>query len=426
MNVEEVEDDDPIGNVVKRRKIRSELRELIEEAHINKVELTNLKSDRFDDLRNSNNTVSQSITHTRELQLDAIMLTELAKAVHTQGTKIDDMSLKYDIHNFSISLQSKYSNDAGFSWTNLGRDVGVLFRSVPTFQTMLGPIFKEAKVRKAMGRRTAVKEAPAEQTKATEMKHEDDDDDEATNERLQNLYNVLIDLTKQIETNNMSQFQSQSQTQGAPAQAQAPEEPPECGIKFLNVLVDLEDNVQTVENLFDFSFLIKDKKLMLTQDPVSQLPQGLVINGENDEAPMQTVLTVNMKDLNELRQTMKCLHDYESEHDGDGLSQPQSQTQSSSSSSSSNGFKKIKYPSIHRDDELYSQTTWQQADSLLVKKQEKTNNKSQSQKQSQTKSSTSTSSNPKSSQSLSQSQSQSQSSTNEKKSSGGTKRARGN
>jgi len=83
--------------------------------------------------------------------------------------------------------------------------------------------------------------------KAVELKNEEDDDDEATNERLQKLFNVMSDLSQQIES-GLSQQSQQSQEQ---------EQQQDCAIDFLRVLVDLTDDVQTVENLFDFAFLIK-------------------------------------------------------------------------------------------------------------------------------------------------------------------------
>jgi len=118
--------------VAKRRKIRTELRTLLEVAHIKKSKLSDLQEDAFDELRNANNEVSQGITHTRELQIGAEVLKELAIAVQAQGSKIDDMSLKYDIVRFCGAL-GRYDSD-GFSWANLGRDAGVLFRSVPSYQ----------------------------------------------------------------------------------------------------------------------------------------------------------------------------------------------------------------------------------------------------------------------------------------------------
>jgi len=85
---------------------------------------------------------------------------------------------------------------------------------------------------------------PLHEMKAVELKNEEDDDDEATNERLQKLFNVMSDLSQQIESGLSQQSQEQPQQQ-------------DCAIDFLRVLVDLTDDVQTVENLFDFAFLIK-------------------------------------------------------------------------------------------------------------------------------------------------------------------------
>jgi hypothetical protein len=112
---------------------------------------------------------------------------------------------------------------------------------------------------------------------------------------------------------------------------------------LLGILVNPRDNVQTIENFFDFSFLIKDKRVGqdLLQDGI---PSYTIINVESLNEGLlpnerkQMVLSIGMRDL----RLLAGLLSRDAEH------------------------------SLHRDDALYSAANAHEQAKIITERQEKT------------------------------------------------------
>eukprot|EP01034_Spumella_vulgaris_P027263 gene27263-33957_t len=182
-------------------------------------------------------------------------------------------------------------NDEGeFSWSKFGKDVGQIVNNAPVFNCMLGPISKEIKVRKAIVRREKEDMSGTAQ-KPEEISQGQDDDkdgDEATNERLKVLHNKIMEVMPHAD--------------GTEGEQQV--------FDLFKLLVDPADNVQTIENIFDLSFLIKEKKVLtdftvgehgIRTPVVFGIDQNKMHESGLGTDKKQMILSVNMQDLSTFR-----------------------------------------------------------------------------------------------------------------------------
>lgn len=221
-------EEDEIEAVAKRRKIRQQQRQLKVDMDSVKDQLTDVKSEKFQTALGALDNIFTTVSHPREQQYDAMAFKELSFAVKAQSANMADLSHRFDFGSFAAKVQSKYSRDGNFSWTDFGLDVGHIITGVPLFETMLGPMKKEIKPRKVAVRRERERNV-AENEKPEEVEQDASESNEETNSRLKSLHKVIM----QEENDQVEPFD------------------------LLKLLIDPEDNVQTIENFFDFSFLVK-------------------------------------------------------------------------------------------------------------------------------------------------------------------------
>jgi hypothetical protein len=222
-------DEEETGKIVEERETRREARKMqktiCDLTYNKKAEFSDISKSAIEELRDVNNELftTGKINHSREQQTDALIIKDLAYGVKAQSAAMNDA-----VHNFDFDLLA--NNIArrcvgNFSWTTFGKEIGVVVTMVSPHQTMLGPIAKEMKARKATQRRAQKETGPAEKP----IEIDQDEEDESTNERLNRLREAISDSVKN----------------GHPQ------------IDLLNLLIDKEDVVQTIENFFDFSFVVK-------------------------------------------------------------------------------------------------------------------------------------------------------------------------
>ena len=301
--------DDQVEKITEdRRKLRAAQRFIMDIIERDGEAAVDINSSAFDNIRQKTNHVFEERekiqTHiTREHLNDAVIMRDLSHVVRKQAATLQNVSRLYSFEHFASCIKRDFRNEAspiGIDWVVLGDDVGSLYLPQAELNTMLGPISKQKKMRNAPVRK--VKQDYVDIVPdAIINRNEDGDCDEATNER----YKKLLDV---------SETMSSSGGKG---------EDVDRTYNLLSVLVNRDDNVQTVENLFDFAFAIKDKRVMMSyqDDPnfAAKMPSaihqelGTKAIAENVRK-RQMVLSVNMGELNELRRLLQ-------EADKKGLSQ---------------------------------------------------------------------------------------------------------
>ena len=123
-----------VNELTKRRLDRVMLREINEEIHQHKEALSEINNEMFRSLREQSNQIGQGIIHTRELQLDALNLKDMATVVNAQGNRLDDVSFQCDYAAFAKVISRKFGNKCILDWKRLGDDISIIFRAVPFFQ----------------------------------------------------------------------------------------------------------------------------------------------------------------------------------------------------------------------------------------------------------------------------------------------------
>ena len=195
---------------------------------------------------------------------------------------------------------------------------------------MLGPLGKPPKARKVMEK---AKKGPKENNKLEKpeeiLQDEDDEEEKEFNEA----------TFARIDT------QLKAITKGKKKM-----------MPLLPFLLDSEDQVQTVENVFDYAFLIKEKAVSQMVMKETGLPVIVQSKKENlgTMESQQLVLSLNMKELKELASLTKDGHFGYDEDEEDELRIVSDKAGSSSSSSSSSSSKSRRNSLLHRTDPLYS------------------------------------------------------------------------
>jgi hypothetical protein len=366
-------DNDVIAELNKRRKVRQALRTHLEDVLDHEDDLGKVGSESFDIARDKTNKIYKNLTHNREQLIDALTVERLARAANQQTMSLDDGFKTHSFPALRDALIDRYrwdesvgggdGEDGALNWTRFGQDVSVLFRSAPGLGFMMGPLSKHFKERAVCGggkKRNATDlgemvrpdEIVSGKGKGKRSKNDDgenegveeDDDEEeneATNERIHTLLHYLDDNT----SNKKSGFNR---------------------VDLMRTLVDPQDSVQSVENFFDFAFLIKDKRVMHKVENDSSIA-AVSIDPEKVEdfnARSQMVLSLNMTDLKLLGDLLKLEQQLNAGTDSaaHGVSSSSAKAKKTTTAAA------VQHCPLHRSDGLYNLTSaHEQADFLRLR-----------------------------------------------------------
>jgi hypothetical protein len=276
-----------------RRQLRREQIALHDDMLSNRDKLNELGSSVLNNFRTTNNQLFHKTKFVRESYNDVKNLHELARAARGQAYRLEESDTQYDFDHIVAEIRDMCEpEDTGvFSWANFGRKVSCLFRKVPSFSPMLGLIDKEHKARKEVVRKARAKAEGGAADAPDEVQQtqggDDEECNEATNERIKRMYAAM------------------SMDAGGAK-----------GDDLLTILVNPTDPVQTVENFFDYSFLIKDKRVVESLN-AEGLPETLKAQtqmfdlGGPDGERKQLVVSLGMRDLRTLASVLQeqgCEH----------------------------------------------------------------------------------------------------------------------
>jgi len=277
------------------------LRQLAERYHLHPLHLEDCEhggqsakledgdTELFNEIRARNNKAFADVGHTREGTMDAAINLELAHAMFKRSEKLDDLSRRIHFEEFALCLTKTYRFDGKFCWRSLGQDVGKLFMRPTPLVTMLGSMDKPEKVRMA-----AQKRVPRE--KLVETRPE-----ELIQEGPKKVVGAdgTIEGEEEEECNEATYARITAQDRKIDALTKGTQH-----VSMLKMLVDEKDHVQTVENFFDFAFLIKDKKVEFCEDVETKQPkakhQHNINSDSSNRESQQLVLSLNMKDVKRL------------------------------------------------------------------------------------------------------------------------------
>lgn len=310
-----------------RRQLRREQRELAKKLHEGPEE----EDEQFlDNAREMNNELFENVRFTREAVLDAENVdTIAAKFVNKADSMIS--APRFEPMKFVGKLKSKLmARDAEgdnefFDWYTLGVEAGVCFNSIPSRVSFLaGPLEnvdapEKRKARAPRQKKVQIEEDEIEETKPEQMQKQKKNVDQLSQaERdLKKMRQTLEKRTKETREKNLSKYNEIKNSQPEvepPARLDLEQRGDEVDI--VPFLVNPKSFTQTVENIFNFSFLVKKgeaKIKMRKPEPLgdsqgSSNPLGLATGGcfvsppaDDYEGPAkQCVLSFSMKDWRNL------------------------------------------------------------------------------------------------------------------------------
>ncbi|CAH0475165.1 unnamed protein product [Peronospora belbahrii] len=226
-----------------RRHVRCKERELLQSIKENANDLAKISSGMFDTHTQELDQMYENVCYPREANLDASNLDELNVAVAKQSQALGSSDLtKYDSMDLIQATYKVYameSQQGDLDWDALGNAAGACFRSVPEISFLFGLMDTEV-VRKERKKLKRVQDdAGAEEAQPTEYTNKEDRKD-AQARRLEILQSTLIQR--------------------------------QCRQSLFDVVIDPKSFTQTVENLFDTSFLVRNNSAEIGIDDDTGLP----------------------------------------------------------------------------------------------------------------------------------------------------------
>ncbi|KAL3664717.1 hypothetical protein V7S43_010466 [Phytophthora oleae] len=235
-----------------RRQVRYKERELLQSIKENASDLAKLSSDTFDVHTQELDEMYDSVCYPREANLDASNLDELNVAVAKQSQALGSSDLtKYDTTDLIRSTQNvctMESQNGEFDWNTLGNAAGACFRSVPEITFLFGLLDTEVVRKERKKARRVQEDVNAQEAQPTEYTNKKDRKD-AQARRLEIL-----------------------QTKLSESESRKP---------LFDMVINPQSFTQTVENLFDTSFLVRNSAAEIGVDDETGLPY--LFNHEGEE-----------------------------------------------------------------------------------------------------------------------------------------------
>lgn len=284
----------------------------------------------FQKMRKLNNNLWDQVRYTREAVLDSENVDLIAANAARQAESIVQVP-RYDAVRLAQALVKKASVKNGgntvFGWRNFGFNAGICFNALPSHVNFLyGPLDAEYKVkeRKKVERkkRQAEEEEEEEQqpedVDQTQKKESDGNELSAVEQHMRIINKTLIKRSKEESAKASERRDEYIAKISEEIEADGDEKERQIHKKVktfkaesqkVNAVQNLfnpQSFTQTVENVFHFSFLIKENKASIEVRDAEQAEEfggepGPVIRplahngGAGDNPPRQAIVALNMK-----------------------------------------------------------------------------------------------------------------------------------
>lgn len=261
----------------KNRDIRRRTRSLAKKIHAQKEDIANPDKDTFKTLLAETTEIAQSVTRVREAGLEGQCLVALATHAAQQAERLNSTT-EFDVDAFISRLSRDFTkDDAGevFDWAKFGDATNVCFQDCcPELDCLWGPLEAPRKEKQVKKRKKAEEEEIEPEAKVQDVGSSQMKDPDRNVQRMKKLKHIL-----------------QEETEKKPN-----------GVDFFETLLNPNSFTQTVENIFDFAFLLRDGSADLQLDkhglPVTQMTNP---PGPNPPSNKQVVVSFSMKDFEALK-----------------------------------------------------------------------------------------------------------------------------
>mmetsp|Transcript_25796 Transcript_25796/g.47435 ORF Transcript_25796/g.47435 Transcript_25796/m.47435 type:complete len:415 (-) Transcript_25796:382-1626(-) len=283
-------------------------------------------------LRNQNNELWDQVHYTREAVLDSENVDMIANKAAREAEKIVQVP-RYDAIRLAQSLATKGSIRTGsssqFNWHGLGFQVGVCFNSLPSQVSFLyGPLDAEytPKERKMPERRkkqtqeegeNEEEEEPDDVDQTGKKKESDGNELSAVEKHISVIKKTLrkrMEVEREAAVERSDEYETQlSQEIDDEQMVQERKQTfvnQNSQVNAVNCLFNPNSFTQTVENVFHFSFLLKEGKAGIKARSAEDVeeyggePGPAIRPYENHDMgpPKQAIVSLNMKDWKDMCQ----------------------------------------------------------------------------------------------------------------------------
>lgn len=268
----------------------------------------------FETVRAANNELWDHVRYAREAVLDGENLDLISSRAARQVDRLLQVP-RYDAVKLVRKLRDKCSrSNSTFDWSKLGQAAGAIFNAVPcrTVSFLHGPLTEDyvPKERKR-----------AERAKRARMEDEEDEDDEDENaraaaqkgsgaDRLSAVEKNMRDITKALKRRCHDELETEvkeydeTHPDADPSRRRRDVQEIEANnhVCAVNFLFNPKSFTQTVENVFNFAFLIKkgDAKIQVVEKDGRRRPMVTVMSPKDNLDPRQAVVPLTMRDWRDM------------------------------------------------------------------------------------------------------------------------------
>ena len=298
-----------------RRQLRRDQRDLAKKL------AEDADEDAVDKARKKNNELFENVRYTREAVLDV----ENVDAIAEKFSKKADAMIqapRYDALKLVTKLKNKLTVHEGdgasfFDWETLGLEAGVCFNSLPPRVSFLvGPLAnvklpEKRKVRVARQKKEKMEDLEEEAPEQMKKQKKNVDQLSQAERNLKTMRKTLSQRTNQAFDDNKQKYKEIKESQSQDDEKQARRELKARGreIDFVPFCINPKSFTQTVENIFNFSFLVKRGEAKIKMYPPQSSQLGLPTAGgcfigpgdfEVEGPAKQCVMSFTMKDWRNL------------------------------------------------------------------------------------------------------------------------------
>jgi len=310
-----------------RRRLRAQQRELQKQMLAKKGDaMVDPETGVLEQVQEENNVLWDQVRFAREAVLDGENLKLISSSAAKQLDRLMEVP-RYDALKLCSKLREKCKDrDRSFNWKSLGQAAGACFNSVPTnvVSFLNGPMDAEytPKVRKKPERRKPVEEEEDEEEISRQEKNEP-----SASDKLSAVEKHMVAIDQILKKRCRSELKRKVEAMESELKEMKPEEKKKtisklqrkadiCAIQYL---FNPRSFTQTVENIFNFSFLIKkgSARISVRQDEKNDQDDeesGKTRKGtrpvvthmmmkKNVVQPKQAIVSLDMQDWKDLCQS---------------------------------------------------------------------------------------------------------------------------